>query len=312
MPELSIIVPVYKTEKYLPKCIDSILAQTFTDFELILIDDGSPDRCGEICDEYAAKDDRIIVIHQKNQGVSAARNAGLDIAKGEYIGFVDSDDWIEPEMYEMLWGIAKERNTQVVACGLSHSNEDGVYLFSELDAELEYGREELLRSLFAMPNQFGGCLFNKIYNGKTIKGIRFYTDVQYAEDRMYLLNCYNKMNFGVKIQLPLYHVTERKDSATHKRCADVPKKMIAGSHKLFGMSRTISKSLSKPAMDKLLDDYLRHVPIIKQIHGENGEISLLDTLIYKMRMMALIGYAGLFRLLPREKIHGYFAGCIRL
>ena len=92
MPELSIIVPVYKVEPYLPKCIDSILAQTFSDFELILIDDGSPDRCGEICDEYAARDDRVVVIHRENRGVSAARNAGLDAARGEYIGFVDSDD----------------------------------------------------------------------------------------------------------------------------------------------------------------------------------------------------------------------------
>ena len=118
MPELSIIVPVYKVEPYLRRCIDSILAQTFRDFELILIDDGSPDNCGAICDEYAAKDSRIIVIHQKNQGVSAARNAGLDIAKGTYLGFVDSDDWIEPEMYETMIATAKEKQVDVskVSC----------------------------------------------------------------------------------------------------------------------------------------------------------------------------------------------------
>jgi len=90
-PKISIIVPVYKVEPYLRKCIDSILAQTFTDFELILVDDGSPDGCGKICDEYAKKDNRILVIHKSNGGLSSARNAGLEIAKGEYIGFVDSD-----------------------------------------------------------------------------------------------------------------------------------------------------------------------------------------------------------------------------
>ncbi|MDR2409141.1 MAG: glycosyltransferase, partial [Bacteroidales bacterium] len=95
MTVLSIIVPVYKVEPYLRRCIDSILAQTFTDFECILIDDGSPDGCPAICDEYAEKDKRIMVIHQENEGVSAARNAGLDIAKGEWIGFVDSDDWCD-------------------------------------------------------------------------------------------------------------------------------------------------------------------------------------------------------------------------
>lgn len=98
-PTLSIIVPVYKVEEYIHKCISSILSQTFTDFELILINDGSPDNCGVICDDYAKKDERIIVIHQKNQGLSAARNAGLDIAKGDYITFVDSDDSISENTY---------------------------------------------------------------------------------------------------------------------------------------------------------------------------------------------------------------------
>uniref|UniRef100_UPI003079CB33 glycosyltransferase family 2 protein n=1 Tax=Phascolarctobacterium succinatutens TaxID=626940 RepID=UPI003079CB33 len=95
MPRLSVIVPVYKVEKYIHKCVDSILNQTFKDFELILIDDGSPDNCGEICDEYAKKDSRVRVIHKENGGQSSARNRGLDIAKGEIIGFVDSDDDIE-------------------------------------------------------------------------------------------------------------------------------------------------------------------------------------------------------------------------
>ena len=102
-PLLSIIVPVYKVENYLQKCIDSILAQTFTDFELILVEDGSPDGCPALCDAAAAKDARIRVIHQKNGGLSAARNAGLDVARGEWIGFVDSDDYIAPEMYEALY-----------------------------------------------------------------------------------------------------------------------------------------------------------------------------------------------------------------
>ena len=94
MPKISIIVPVYKVEKFLPKCIDSILSQTFTDFELILVDDGSPDNCGKICDEYAHKDDRVVVVHKLNEGVSIARNKGLDVAKGEYILFCDSDDFV--------------------------------------------------------------------------------------------------------------------------------------------------------------------------------------------------------------------------
>ena len=99
---LSVIVPIYNVEKYLPKCIDSILAQNYSEIEVILVDDGSPDGCPEICDNYAEKDKRIVVIHQKNLGVSAARNAGLKAAHGEYIGFVDPDDWISPSMYQEM------------------------------------------------------------------------------------------------------------------------------------------------------------------------------------------------------------------
>ena len=95
MPKVSIIVPIYKAEKYLHRCVDSIIAQTFTDWELLLVDDGSPDRSGEICDEYTGRDNRIRVIHKENGGVSSARNAGLDVAKGQWVVFVDSDDWCE-------------------------------------------------------------------------------------------------------------------------------------------------------------------------------------------------------------------------
>lgn len=103
LPLISVIVPVYKVEPYLRRCIDSIRNQTYTNLEIILVDDGSPDNCGCICDEYAQKDKRILVIHQKNEGLSAARNSGLDRCTGAYIGFVDSDDCIHPEMYERLY-----------------------------------------------------------------------------------------------------------------------------------------------------------------------------------------------------------------
>lgn len=127
MPKISIIVPVYKVEKYLHKCVDSILKQTFKDFELILVDDGSPDRCGEICDEYARKDNRVRVIHKENGGVSDARNVGIDIAKGEYIGFVDSDDYIELDMYEFLYDYLIKSGSDISICGIAcHIRKNGV------------------------------------------------------------------------------------------------------------------------------------------------------------------------------------------
>ncbi len=116
-PTISVIVPVYNVEHYLAQCIDSILAQTFADFELILIDDGSPDDCGRICDEYAEKDTRIRVIHQENGGVSKARNRAIDIAQGEYVCFVDSDDLILPMYLERLFTAITENNADIASCG---------------------------------------------------------------------------------------------------------------------------------------------------------------------------------------------------
>lgn len=117
MPKISVIVPVYNVEKYLHECVDSILAQTFTDFELILVDDGSQDNSGAICNEYANKDNRITVIHQENQGQAAARNNAVAIAKGDWINFVDSDDLIHPQMLEILYS-AVDENTGISMCGV--------------------------------------------------------------------------------------------------------------------------------------------------------------------------------------------------
>lgn len=124
-PLLSIIVPVYDVERYLPKCMDSILAQTFTDFELILVDDGSPDNCPALCDAAAARDARIRVIHQKNRGLSAARNAGLDAARGAWIGFVDSDDYIAPEMYEAMYHAVQSTGADLALCDYAEVDEAG-------------------------------------------------------------------------------------------------------------------------------------------------------------------------------------------
>lgn len=116
-PKVSIIVPIYNVEKYLNQCVDSLLMQTLEDIEIILIDDGSPDKSGEFADSYAQKDKRIKVIHQENAGLGPARNSGMDIATGEYIGFVDSDDWVKPEMYERLYNEAVRTHADIVVSG---------------------------------------------------------------------------------------------------------------------------------------------------------------------------------------------------
>lgn len=121
MPDISVIVPVYKVEKFIFRCVDSILSQSFQNFELILVDDGSPDRCGAICDSYALKDPRVHVIHQKNGGLSAARNTGIDYvmanSNSHWLAFVDSDDWVHPDFLKMLYAAAEETLCKISACG---------------------------------------------------------------------------------------------------------------------------------------------------------------------------------------------------
>ena len=125
LPLISVIVPVYKVEKYLDKCVESIVKQTYKNLEIILVDDGSPDRCPEMCDEWSKKDSRVKVIHKENGGLSDARNAGLNIATGALIGFVDSDDYIDIEMYEMLYNLILSTGSDISACGVQMVWENG-------------------------------------------------------------------------------------------------------------------------------------------------------------------------------------------
>ena len=118
MPKISVIVPVYRVEKYLGRCVNSLLGQTLSDIEIILVDDGSPDGCPALCDEFAKKDGRIKVLHKENEGLGLARNSGMSLAVGEYIAFVDSDDYVKSEMYRTLYEAAQRENADIAMCGL--------------------------------------------------------------------------------------------------------------------------------------------------------------------------------------------------
>lgn len=168
MSSISVIVPVYKVEPYIRRCIDSILSQTFTDFELILIDDGSPDNCPAICDEYALQDKRIHVIHQENGGLSAARNTGIDYSNSEWIAFVDSDDWVHPYFLEYLYNAVKQFNTKVAACSLRRVDEK-----IELP-DVIYKVETKAWDVFYLENWARGVVaYNKLYNKELFDGLRY-------------------------------------------------------------------------------------------------------------------------------------------
>lgn len=171
-PEISIIVPVYNVEIYLEKCLNSIIGQSFTNYEIILVNDGSTDNSGEICDEYCKKDERIRVINKDNGGLSSARNAGIKVAQGEFIGFVDSDDWIDKDMYKELYMLCTTRNSDISICKLGREingklvNDDEVCFIKEMN-NIE-GMRELFRGVLY---RFSAC--NKLFKRSLFERIEF-------------------------------------------------------------------------------------------------------------------------------------------
>ena len=183
-PLISVIVPVYKTEKYIHRCVKSILRQTYKNLEIILVDDGSPDKCGEICDEYQELDSRVKVIHQENAGISVARNKGIDVAKGEYIAFVDSDDYIALDMVEVLY--SKIDDSDYVSCGFLRcdSEEKIEYLFLTTE-EIELTGEEALLQHYTGENARMkiSCVYawGKLYKKELWKDLRFSEGVLFED-----------------------------------------------------------------------------------------------------------------------------------
>lgn len=189
MPKISFILPIYKVYEYLPNAINSLLNQTMEDWEAILVDDGSPDKCGRLCDEAAKNDRRFRVIHQENQGVSAARNAGLDAAKGEYIHFFDPDDYIEPTMAEELYDVAESQNADIVIFGIcdEYYDADGKLInFMMYNPPIDgVQKNEPCKRLF--PQLASSYLImHKLYRRSLIEnaGLRF-TDHKIAEDGVF-------------------------------------------------------------------------------------------------------------------------------
>lgn len=215
MAEVSIIVPVYQVEKYIRQCIESILAQTFTDFELILVDDGSDDNSGKICDEYAEKDSRIKVIHQKNCGLSRARNIGMDNASGKYLMFVDSDDYIAPNMAECLYKSITKDNCDIVACNFRYFFEDDEKkdFSTENKAEVLSGSEIFYYRKNERNYGFWTVACNKIYKAETFKNVRFRCG-KYHEDEFWANDIYRMDIKAASVSDCLYYYRQRQNSIT--------------------------------------------------------------------------------------------------
>ena len=234
-PLISVIVPVYKVEQYIHRCLDSILAQTYKNLEIILVDDGSPDRCGEICDEYAAKDSRIQVVHQKNGGLSAARNAGLDICTGEYIAFVDSDDYVEPDMLQqLLTGIG---TADSCGCGFIMETQSGDILsVIKPDKEICQPGLVFLRQHYSGKNTNLGIntvhVWGKLYCKKVFEQMRFQQGIVFEDIHLmpYLLM---RCDMGRCLPYAGYHYIINEDSITHKKDASHVKKCYEDCFKIW-------------------------------------------------------------------------------
>lgn len=191
-PKISIIVPVYKVEQYLPKCIDSILSQTYQNWELLLIDDGSPDRSGEICDEYAKKDSRVRVFHKENGGVSSARNLGLDNARGEWITFSDSDDEMFPYALSNYMQIAqKDSNIDIIKCGYVKYNElDNTETVYSCDEECISNDKSIIVQILNNSSSYHGFLWNECIRKSCISDLRFDESITWNEDNLFSYKCF--------------------------------------------------------------------------------------------------------------------------
>lgn len=192
-PKISVIVPVYKVEKYLPECIESILSQTYTNFELLLIDDGSPDNSGQICDEYATRDSRIRVFHKENGGVSSARNLGIDNAKGKWIAFIDSDDTIEPN-YLSNFGHNDSNYVQLYAQGYRIIGIDSKIHYRRLPNQSNTTKEDAFKYL--EESDINNSPVFKLYSLSIIKqhSLRFDENTSYGEDHLFTLEYFKHVD----------------------------------------------------------------------------------------------------------------------
>lgn len=196
MPAVSIVVPVYNVEAYLEFCVESLKKQTLKDIEIILVDDGSPDNSGAICDRLAETDDRIVVIHKENGGLSSARNAGIAVAKGGYIGFVDSDDWIEPDMYEHLYTLALKHNADIADCEMYETSERAFADFDKAGDVRVLDRNGALDVFFRITKPgINYCVCDKLFKRELFDKVIFnesiiFEDIDLNYRALLLADCY--------------------------------------------------------------------------------------------------------------------------
>lgn len=210
-PLISVIVPIYNVEKYLARCVDSIVNQTYKNLEIILVDDGSPDLCPQMCDDYAEKESRIKVVHKKNGGLSDARNAGMAVATGKYISFIDSDDYVSDDFFECLLDVMNKENSDIVECSVVKFYEDN--RFDEFSDDLSvktYDTQDAMSALIA-ENPFHQHVWNKLYKIELVKDIP-YAVGKLNEDEFWTYQVFGRANKVARLNKTMYYYFQRNSS----------------------------------------------------------------------------------------------------
>ncbi len=261
-PEISVIVPVYRVEKYLRQCVESIRAQTFRQLEIILVDDGSPDGCPALCDELAQEDARIRVIHQKNGGVSAARNTGINAAEGGCIAFVDSDDFIAPEMYEILYRELKQNSADVAVCSYQEVTEQGTPSVHEKAGQMQKAEMSGLEFVYALAKHNTGPYVlptNKLYRKEVFSSVR-YPEGKLYEDMLIFMPLFSPCEKVVVCPQVLYFYRKRPGSTTTRKATTNHLTNVDGSYAYFCFLKVHGKTELLPYAEKkvfgaLVDTY---------------------------------------------------------
>ncbi len=272
---ISIIIPVYKVEKYLRNCLDSVINQTYKNLEIILVDDGSPDACPQICDEYEKNDDRIKVIHKENGGLSSARNAGLDKCTGEYIAFIDSDDYVDKMYIEKLYRAAKDKNAQMAICSFFYVNEKGnLKKGTKLENKIVSG-DEKMNYIYVNPSTCVDVSWGKLYHKNIWNNLRFPVG-KIHEDVFVSDLTFNNANAVCFVAEYLYFYLQRNNSTSGKLKSNKTKNslnLIEANILRFGRVDKNSKFFDWAVM-QLLDSYVtvfRRVKHDKKLRNEVRE-----------------------------------------
>ncbi len=257
MPLISVIVPVYKVENYINRCVDSILGQSFADFELILVDDGSPDSCPAVCDMYAQNDKRVRVLHKENQGVSKARNDGVNASKGEYITFIDSDDSVHKEYLGTLYEAIVKTGAELSIVGRYVPDAEG-----SLEV-LSYSGRQAIERLCKLNDSRFRAPWGKLVKKSILEKIPFPTDRSYAEDMAVVYRWYNEAEKVAEVERGLYYYTINDEGATYKPY---------GLHRL-GNLKTLNEMLSFFSQNSFDELYITKLnEYLYQLYWQYGEL----------------------------------------